>query len=167
MIIEDYGYCADGTQERGHGSGVYGPRVGGRHQPGGCARLSAGRRDEENPLEAVHAKAGADMLSKNMNQMVSPDFLKVACDMAQYHHEKWNGKGYPEGLAGKDIPLSARILAVTDVFDALVSKRQYKEGMSIDQAFAIMEKDRGESFEPEILDIFFETRGELERLLVE
>lgn len=122
---------------------------------------------EEYETIKTHAKAGADMLSQNMNQMVSEDFLQVACDMAKYHHEKWNGKGYPEGLAGKDIPLSARILAVTDVFDALVSKRQYKEGMSIDQAFAIMEKDRGESFEPEILDIFFETRGELERLLVE
>lgn len=122
---------------------------------------------EEYETIKTHAKAGADMLSKNMNQMVSPDFLQVACDMAHYHHEKWNGNGYPTGLKGKEIPLSARILAVTDVFDALVSKRQYKEGMSIDQAFAIMEKDRGESFEPAILDVFFETRGELERLLVE
>ncbi len=122
---------------------------------------------EEYETIKRHAKAGADMLSKNMSQMVSPEFLQVACDMAHYHHEKWNGKGYPEGLAGKDIPLSARILAITDVFDALVSKRQYKEGMSIDQAFAIMEKDRGEGFEPAILDIFFAARGDLERLLTE
>lgn len=122
---------------------------------------------EEYETIKTHAKAGAEMLRKNMNHMVSPDFLQVACDMAHYHHEKWNGKGYPEGLTGENIPLSARILAITDVFDALVSKRQYKPGMSIDEAFAIMEKDRGESFEDVLLDAFFETRGELERLLTE
>ena len=105
------------------------------------------------------------MIRDNMSQMVSEDFLKVACDMAQYHHEKWNGKGYPEGLKGEEIPLTARILAVTDVYDALVSKRQYKEGMTIDEAFAIMEKERGENFEPEILDVFFDLRDELERML--
>ncbi len=120
---------------------------------------------EEYDVIKTHAKAGADMIRDNMSQMVSESFLKVACDMAQYHHEKWNGKGYPEGLKGEEIPLTARILAVTDVYDALVSKRQYKEGMTIEEAFAIMEKDRGENFEPEILDVFFDLREELERLL--
>lgn len=120
---------------------------------------------EEYDVIKTHAKAGADMIRDNMSQMVSEDFLKVACDMAQYHHEKWNGKGYPEGLKGEEIPLTARILAVTDVYDALVSERQYKKGMTIDEAFAIMEKDRGENFEPEILDVFFDLREELERLL--
>ena len=120
---------------------------------------------EEYDVIKTHAKAGADMIRDNMSQMVSEDFLKVACDMAQYHHEKWNGKGYPEGLKGEEIPLTARILAVTDVYDALVSKRQYKEGMTIEEAFAIMEKERGENFEPEILDVFFDLRDELERML--
>lgn len=120
---------------------------------------------EEYEVIKTHAKAGADMIRNNMGQMVSKDFLRIACDMAQYHHEKWNGKGYPEGLRGREIPLTARILAVTDVFDALVSVRQYKEGMSIDEAFAYMEKDRGESFEPDILDVFFDLREELVRLL--
>lgn len=120
---------------------------------------------EEYDVIKTHAKAGADMIRDNMSQMVSEDFLQVACDMAQYHHEKWNGKGYPEGLKGEEIPLTARILAVTDVYDALVSERQYKKGMTIDEAFAIMEKDRGENFEPEILDVFFDLRDELERLL--
>lgn len=120
---------------------------------------------EEYDVIKTHAKAGADMIRDNMSQMVSEDFLQVACDMAQYHHEKWNGKGYPEGLKGEEIPLTARILAITDVYDALVSKRQYKEGMTIDEAFAIMEKERGENFEPEILDVFFDLREELERLL--
>lgn len=122
---------------------------------------------EEYEIIKTHAQAGADMIRNNMNQMVTKEFLKTASDMARYHHEKWNGKGYPVGLKGTDIPLSARILAVTDVFDALVSKRQYKEGMSIEEAFAIMEKDRGEGFEPEILDVFFGLRGELEHILEE
>lgn len=122
---------------------------------------------EEYEVIKTHAQAGADMIRNNMNQMVTEEFLKTASDMAQYHHEKWNGKGYPAGLKGTEIPLSARILAVTDVFDALVSKRQYKEGMSIDEAFAIMEKDRGEGFEPEILDTFFGLRKELEGILEE
>lgn len=122
---------------------------------------------EEYEVIKSHAQAGADMIRNNMNQMVTEEFLKTACDMAQYHHEKWNGKGYPKGLKGKEIPLPARILAITDVFDALVSKRQYKEGMSIDEAFAIMEKDRGEGFETEILDTFFGLREELERILDE
>ena len=122
---------------------------------------------EEYEIIKTHAQAGADMIRNNMNQMVTEEFLKTASDMARYHHEKWNGKGYPVGLKGTDIPLSARILAVTDVFDALVSKRQYKEGMSIDEAFAIMEKDRGEGFEPEILDVFLGLRGELEHILEE
>jgi len=122
---------------------------------------------EEYETIKSHAKAGADMISNNMNSIVSQDFLKVACDMARYHHEKWNGKGYPEGLAGKEIPLSARILAITDVFDALVSKRQYKEGMSVDEAFKIMAPDRGEGFEAEILDVFFELHDELEGMIKE
>lgn len=120
---------------------------------------------EEYDLIKSHAKAGADMLRKNMSKIVSVEFLQDACDIAQYHHEKWNGKGYPEGLAGTDIPLSARLLAVADVFDALVSKRQYKEGMSMDEAFAIMEHERGRSFEPLILDTFFELRGDIEKII--
>ena len=117
---------------------------------------------EEYTVIKTHAKAGADLLRSNMSTMVPPEFLQIACDVAQYHHEKWNGKGYPEGLAGTEIPLSARILAVTDVFDALVSKRQYKESMTIDEAFEIMERDRGEGFEAIILDTFFELRSKLE-----
>ena len=121
--------------------------------------------NEEYDLIKSHSRAGAEMLRKNMPGMVDPDFLQVACDMACYHHEKWNGKGYPEGLKGQEIPLSARILAVADVYDALVSKRQYKEGMTTEQAFEIMAKDRGEGFEADILDTFFEIKSELESLL--
>ena len=101
---------------------------------------------EEYDLIKLHAKAGGTLIEENMNRIVDKEFVEIAQDMASYHHEKWNGKGYPRGLKGEEIPLSARILAIADVFDALVSKRQYKKGMTLDEAFVIMEKERGESF---------------------
>ncbi len=122
---------------------------------------------EEYETIKTHARAGADMLRKNMSSMVSKEFLKVACDMANYHHEKWNGKGYPEGLSGEAIPLSARIIAIADVFDALVSKRPYKSGMSVEEAYEIMYKDRGEGFETVIFDTFFDSIDELQQLVNE
>lgn len=102
-----------------------------------------------------------------MNRIVDKEFVEIAQDMASYHHEKWNGKGYPRGLKGEEIPLSARILAIADVFDALVSKRQYKKGMTLDEAFVIMEKERGESFEPVLLDAFLDAKEELRQLMEE
>ena len=74
--------------------------------------------------------------------------------MASYHHEKWNGKGYPDGLAGEDIPLSARIMAVADVFDALVSKRCYKDGFPFEKAMSIIEESSGSHFDPNIVTAF-------------
>lgn len=120
--------------------------------------------NEEYDMIKQHAKAGGKLIRDNMSTLAESEFLQVAYDMASYHHEKWNGYGYPEGLKGTEIPLSARILAVADVFDALVSKRQYKDGMSVEQAFEIMGKDRGESFEAAILDVFFDAKDELEHL---
>ena len=107
------------------------------------------------------------MIRRNMTRIVEPEFVEIAANLAEYHHEKWNGRGYPEGLSGTDIPLSARILAVSDVFDALISKRQYKAGMTVEEAFEIMQRDRGESFEPAILDAFFELKDELKQILEE
>ena len=114
-----------------------------------------------------HAIEGGKMIRRNMGRIVEPEFVEIAANLAEYHHEKWNGRGYPKGLSGTDIPLSARILAVSDVFDALISKRQYKAGMTVEEAFEIMQKDRGESFEPAILDAFFELKDELKRILEE
>ena len=97
--------------------------------------------------------------------MVEPEFLQIAYDVATYHHEKWNGKGYPKGLSATEIPLSARIVAIADVFDALVAKRQYKEGMSLEKAVSIMEEERGKGFEPELLDTFIEDREDLQKVM--
>lgn len=120
---------------------------------------------EEYEIMKSHAEAGGRIIEENMGRIVDHDFVEVARNMAAYHHEKWNGTGYPKGLKGEEIPLCARILAITDVFDALVSKRQYKEGMSIEKAFEIMQKERGIGFEPALLDIFIEEKEALSRLM--
>ena len=119
---------------------------------------------EEYEVMKTHAAAGGKIIEENMGRIVDLDFVEVARDMAMFHHEKWNGTGYPMGLKEKEIPLCARIIAIPDVFDALVSKRQYKEGMSVEAALMIMEKDRGIAFEPELFDIFLEAKDELVEL---
>ena len=77
-----------------------------------------------------------------------------------YHHEKWNGKGYPTGLAGTDIPLCARIMAVADVFDAVSAKRCYRDAMPLAECYRIIESGRGTDFDPDVVDIFLENKKE-------
>lgn len=114
----------------------------------------------------LHTVEGDRIIRKNMFNIADQKFVDMAADVARHHHEKWNGKGYPDGLAGEDIPLSARVLAIADVFDALIAKRPYKEGFPFPKAVAIMEEERGRSFEPELLDVFLKNKDEL-RALVE
>lgn len=85
----------------------------------------------------------------------------IAKNIIKYHHEKWNGKGYSEGLAGEDIPIEARIVAISDVFDALISKRVYKEAYSIEKVISILKEERGESFQEELVDIVLENIYEM------
>lgn len=122
---------------------------------------------EEYDLIQLHAEEGGRLIQENMNRIVDKEFVEIASDMASYHHEKWGGGGYPRNLKEEEIPLSARILAIADVFDALVSERQYKKGMTLEEAFEIMEKERGKNFEPVLLDAFFELEGELKELIRE
>ena len=89
--------------------------------------------------------------------------MKVATNIAKYHHEKWDGTGYPEGLVGESIPVEARIMALADVFDALVSERCYKAKYSFDRAFEIIEESLGTHFDPELGCIFLKCREPLER----
>ena len=112
--------------------------------------------DEEYAIMKNHAKAGQILIRENMSSIVDKKFVEIASNIAAYHHEKWNGSGYPEGRKEYEIPLCARIVAVADIYDALVAKRQYKEGMSSEEAIAIMKKDRGITFEPVLFDIFEE-----------
>ena len=85
----------------------------------------------------------------------------MATRIALTHHEWWDGRGYPLGLLGEDIPLEGRITAVADVFDALTTKRCYKEAFPLDKCFAMMAEERGTHFDPKVLDAFFSKRSEV------
>ena len=108
-----------------------------------------------------HASLGKKILDKTLSSLEDKEYYELACQMAECHHEKWDGTGYPNGLKGEEIPLCARVMAVADVFDALTSKRPYKEEFPIDKAFEIIEEGKGKHFAPEIVDVFFEAKDEL------
>lgn len=120
--------------------------------------------DEEYNEMKRHTTEGARIVENILRGVEDDDFVEIARNVALYHHEKWNGKGYPTNTAGTDIPVEARIMALADVFDALVSKRCYKDAFSYDKAFSIIEEDLGEHFDPELGKVFLECREELERI---
>ena len=118
--------------------------------------------DEEYSKMKNHAAKGAVIVAKVLDEIQDSDFKEIAINVAHYHHEKWDGSGYPERLRGTDIPLEARIMALADVFDALVSKRCYKEAKSFDEAFEIIQNDLGKHFDPVLGKIFIQCRPQLE-----
>lgn len=109
---------------------------------------------EEFDIIKTHTTVGADKLREVLHKFPNIPFLSMSIEISNFHHEKWDGSGYPLGLIGFEIPLSARIVAIADVFDALVSKRVYKEAYSLEKAIEIMTKERGKHFDPFLLDIF-------------
>ncbi|MCR5581878.1 MAG: HD domain-containing protein [Pseudobutyrivibrio sp.] len=121
--------------------------------------------DEEFEIMKGHTTAGKEIMEKAINTVQGENYLKEARNMAAYHHEKWDGSGYPEGLKGEVIPLSARIMAVADVFDALTSKRVYKDAMPFDKAMDILKKDAGTHFDPKCVEVFVESSKEVKRVL--
>lgn len=121
--------------------------------------------DEEFDKIKEHSSIGGDIIEDVLKDVGENEYLREAQQMATYHHEKWNGEGYPEGLEGEKIPLSARIMAVADVFDALISKRQYKEAYTMDKAFSIMEESKGSHFDPEIVQVFIDSRDKIEKVV--
>ena len=123
--------------------------------------------DEEFEIMKSHTTAGAEVIHHAMNIVSeeSSGYLKEAMNLAHYHHEKWNGTGYPCGLSGEEIPLSARIMAVADVFDALVSKRSYKDGFPFEKAMAIIEEGAGSHFDPKIAAAFVNASDEVRRVM--
>jgi HD-GYP domain-containing protein (c-di-GMP phosphodiesterase class II) len=88
----------------------------------------------------------------------------MAYNVAKYHHEKWNGKGYPEGLKEEEIPLCARIMSVADVFDAVSEKRCYRDAMPLDVCFDIIRDGIGKDFDPIIAQVFIDAREKVERI---
>jgi putative two-component system response regulator len=103
----------------------------------------------------THCKLGRDAIQHAEDQLgLEVEFLKFAKEIAYGHQEKWDGSGYPEGLAGDAIPISARLMAVADVYDALISRRVYKEGMPHEKAVGIITEGRGTHFDPDVTDAF-------------
>jgi putative two-component system response regulator len=102
-----------------------------------------------------HARLGSDAIELAERDIDMPlEFLSLAKEIARWHHEKWDGGGYPDRLAGEAIPLSARLMAVADVFDALISPRVYKSGMPYDEARVIIAAGHGTHFDPDVTDAF-------------
>lgn len=124
--------------------------------------LKPGRlTDEEFVVMRTHAQTGCDALEAVKEEVGEDELLEMGIEISGAHHEKWDGSGYPNGLAGTDIPLSARIVAVADVFDALMSKRVYKPAMPFEEVESIIEEGRGQHFDPAVVDAFHAVKGEL------
>ena len=131
---------------------------------------------EEFDIIKTHSRIGGEAIALAIQRVKETDhsnypvdtyplaFLEVARQIAMWHHERWDGGGYPDGLAGHAIPLAARIMALADVFDALTSKRIYKESLSISESFSIIEHERGAQFAPTLIDKFMVLRPELEAI---
>ena len=128
--------------------------------------LKPGRlTSEEFEVMKTHSSLGSSAIELAEKQLgVEVKFLSCAKKIARSHHEKWDGTGYPDGLAGEEIPMAARIMAVADVYDALISRRVYKEGMPHEKAMAIMIEGRGSSFDPDILDAFVDLAEEFRKV---
>lgn len=120
---------------------------------------------EEFEVMKFHAMRGYEILHTAGGYMGEQGgFLVMAMDIARSHHEKWDGSGYPDGFSGEQISLSARLMAVVDVFDALMTKRPYKTAMPQEQAFAIIAEGSGTHFDPEIVGVFMTIQNELQKI---
>ena len=123
--------------------------------------------DEEFEIMKKHPAEGARIIKETLGKLENDDYVQIAYDMAYYHHEKFAGGGYPCNLCGKDIPLPARIMAICDVYDALRSKRHYKDGFSVERAVSIIKESRGTHFDPDITDIFLQNIDNMEAVFIQ
>lgn len=116
---------------------------------------------EEFELIKLHTTKGGKIVSDVLGNAEDEEYVRTAKEIATYHHEKYDGSGYPYGLKGEEIPLSARVMAIADVFDALVSPRCYKEPMPEEKAFSIIKESAGTHFDPELVSLFLEAKDEI------
>ena len=127
--------------------------------------LKPGRlTEEEYDVIKKHTIQGAKTLEEALKDFPEARFLRMAYEIVLNHHERYDGKGYPAGLAGEDIPLSARIYALADAYDAMVSKRVYKESMSFEVARKIVEKESAKQFDPKIVEAFLRCEDTLRKI---
>lgn len=114
-----------------------------------------------------HTVIGYETLKMAANQLGNNSFLTDAMEFALHHHEKWDGTGYPDGLKGEKIPISCRLMAIADVYDALISKRIYKEAFSHDKSVSIILEGNGTHFDPELIDVFKEINEEFRKIAIQ
>ena len=119
--------------------------------------------DEEWEIMRTHPNIGGDIFKSIRDGLKAfdPELYKVSEDITRYHHEKWNGEGYPEGLKGHEIPLVARIVSVADVFDAISSKRIYKDAFDVSESFDMLKEMKGKNLDPYLVDVFIENSEEV------
>lgn len=113
---------------------------------------------EEFNVMKRHAEAGGSVVREVLSGITDEEYLTFAADIATYHHERWDGTGYPKRLKGEEIPLSARIMAIADVYDALISERCYKEPVPPEEAFEIIREESGSHFDPKLAAVFLNHR---------
>lgn len=121
--------------------------------------------DEEFDQMKLHTTEGRRIIEEIVGIAENKNYVKIASEIATSHHERWDGRGYPYQHAAEEIPLSARIMAVADVFDALVSTRCYKKPMDKEDAFRIIEEESGTHFDPVVVELFMEARPKIEKIL--
>ena len=130
-----------------------------------CILLKPGRLSRgEFKIMKRHTVEGFRTLQQTAERFPDARFLRMACDIAAHHHERWDGTGYPDGLAGEDIPLAARIFSIADVYDALVSKRVYKGAYSHEMAVDLIRQGKGSQFDPDVVRAFSAHRGQFNRI---
>jgi HD-GYP domain-containing protein (c-di-GMP phosphodiesterase class II) len=118
--------------------------------------------EEEYTIIKNHPVESERIIRRTLNNVEDNHFVNIASEVSLYHHEKWDGTGYPKHLKGEEIPVSARIMAIADVFDALCSERPYKEAFSVEKAFQILEESREKHFDTVMVDIMVALRPVLE-----
>ena len=119
---------------------------------------------EEYAVMKAHTRLGADLLQGLMDDFGEYTLINMGAELAMAHHEWWDGTGYPNGLAGRNIPLSARILAIADVYDALTSRRVYKDAWAKGDALQVLRDKSGVQFDPDLVEVFLEDVGELDAI---
>lgn len=136
--------------------------IGKISMPDAILRKEGSLTTEELKTIHSHPELGAQIIDSVLADVESNDYLVTARDMACYHHEKWDGSGYPHGLKGEEIPLSARIMAIADVYDALRAERSYKGACTKEEAREIIVEQSGTHFDPELIEVFLESLEEIE-----
>lgn len=120
--------------------------------------------EEEFAVMKTHAAKGGEIVRETFGHLGEEQYEQIAYQVARYHHEKWDGGGYPEGLSRKDIPLCARIMAIADVFDAVSARRCYRDALPLDVCFRIISEGGGRDFDPVLTDVFLDIRDKVEAI---